>query len=84
MKADRAFIFKTGSTKELLMEWKEDRRKIIPLFPNSPQGSQTYFDDPFLPYYLLHLLCLTQVKYKTGGKKWNPSEKRTCGRSRTK
>lgn len=42
----------------------------MPLFPNSPQGSQTHFHDPFLHYYLLHLLYLTQAKCKTeGGKK---------------
>lgn len=52
----------------------------MPLFPNSPQGSQTHFDDSFL----LYLLCFSQVKYKTEGKKWNPGEKRTCGRSTTK
>lgn len=37
-------------------------------FPNSPLGSQTHFHDPFLHYYLLHLLYLTQVKCKTGEK----------------
>lgn len=41
----------------------------MPLFPNSPQGSQTHFQDPFLLYYLLHLLRLTQLKCKTEEKK---------------
>lgn len=39
----------------------------MPLFPNSLQGSQTHFHDPFLLYYLLHLLCLTHVRQR--GKK---------------
>lgn len=56
----------------------------MPLFPNFPQGSQTHFHDPFLHYYVLHFLCLTQVKCKTEQGKGNSSEKRICGRSTTK
>lgn len=43
----------------------------MPLFPNSPQGSQTHFHDPFLLYYRLHLLCLSSHKsnVKQRGKK---------------